>query len=393
MSVARKTCIYCGRDKLDRELSLEHIWPSALGGSLCGDLFKTPRVCRRCNEKCGLWVDGEFLKSWFVQNEVALAQYPYLDPANPTALSLVYLGIQSDLPLQDGLICERWVGPSGDHIYHIHATDDNKWFGYAGGDIIGRQSADRGRAYIVLATQQQYWVHTALLSFAAHFSEAKRCCLTEVIGAPDAWRDLLPRPDEADAIQAVELALIRASGDDAFQANVPVRMDMPKRFLSKIALGLGFNLLGDAFLATPYALRLRATLHESDPQKRAASGIHCTAYAQSAADGLLPQALHWNGAWVLTVGVTDGRIFLLVSTPSGRELSVVISDDSPLWADGRLKEYHLGQVFLILPQRREFVGPISAHTYLLHRWGVQRCAQLARIEAMRVDPSSLPKHR
>ena len=393
MDVARRICIYCGCDKLSGEFSLEHIWPSALGGSLCGDLFKTSDVCRQCNEKSGLWVDGEFLKSWFIKNEVALAQYPYLDPAVPAAISLVYLGIQTDLSISDGLVCERWVGPSGDHIYHFHAADENKWFGYAGGNIIARQGPDPGRAYIVLATQQRYWVHTALLSFAAHFSRAKRCCLTEVVGAPDSWRDLLPRPDGTDEIQARELALIRASGDKAFQANVPVRMDVPKRFLSKIALGLGFNLLGDAFLATPYALQLRAVLHESDAQKRAAMDLRASSYLQSVVDGPLTQTLRWDGAWVLVIAIISGTLSLLVSTPSGRLLAVAISDDSALWANGRLKDYQLGQAFLILPQRREFVGPVSLPEYVLHRWGTQCHAQLTRLEGLRVDPSRLPDKR
>ncbi len=296
----------------------------------------------------------------------------------PAAISLVYLGVQTDLSIPDGLICERWAGPSGDHIYHFHAADENKWFGYAGGNIIGRKGPDPGRAYIVPATQQRSWVHTALLSFAAHFSKAKRCCLTEVVGAPDSWRDLLPRPDSADEIQAGELALIRASGDEAFQANVPVRMDVPKRFLSKIALGLGFNLLGDTFLATPYALQLRATLHESDAQKRAAFDLRATSYLQSVIDGPLPQTLNWNGAWVLLIAIVQGILSLLISTPSGRLLAVAISDDNALWADGRLKDYQLGQVFLILPQRQEFVGPISLPGSTLHRWGAQCCAQLTR---------------
>lgn len=176
------TCIYCGREKPVSDFSLEHVWPEALGGALASELFKTRRVCQRCNNLCGLWVDGAFLKSWFVQNELALSAERFLDPDGPGIIPLTYFGPQANFPVEEGDVCERWNGPCGERIYHIHLADDARWDTQAGGDVIRRKVNDPGRAYIQLTSPEEYWWLVALLSFASHFPRAKRCCLTSADG-------------------------------------------------------------------------------------------------------------------------------------------------------------------------------------------------------------------
>ena len=59
-------CIYCTKEKEEHEFSLEHIFPTALGGKVLPDaVFKTRSVCRECNSRFGLYIDGAFLKSFF----------------------------------------------------------------------------------------------------------------------------------------------------------------------------------------------------------------------------------------------------------------------------------------------------------------------------------------
>ncbi len=67
---AMKTCIYCNKEKDDSEFSLEHIFPDALGGALLPDaIFKTNDVCIACNSTSGLFIDGPFIKNWFLTND------------------------------------------------------------------------------------------------------------------------------------------------------------------------------------------------------------------------------------------------------------------------------------------------------------------------------------
>ncbi len=137
----KRRCIYCFREKPIEEFSLEHIWPDALGGALCGDFFKTREVCEKCNNVCGLFVDGAFIKSWFVQMEIANQSYRFLNPSKPTAVPLHYLGVEPSLPTEEGEICERWQGPAGERIYHFHLADEERWDTFAG----ETRSAERKR--------------------------------------------------------------------------------------------------------------------------------------------------------------------------------------------------------------------------------------------------------
>src|SRR5262245_58765229 len=61
MSNDQVLCIYCGRLKPRSEFSLEHIWPDKAGGNLLpAAIFHTEKVCERCNNISGLYIDGPF---------------------------------------------------------------------------------------------------------------------------------------------------------------------------------------------------------------------------------------------------------------------------------------------------------------------------------------------
>jgi len=101
-----------------------------LGGAACPEIFQTEQVCRRCNSLAGQWIDGVFLKSWFVQNETGINAQLYLDPKKPGISPLFYMGFDEEIPLPEGEVCERWIGPAGAHIYHIHQRDDERWHSF-----------------------------------------------------------------------------------------------------------------------------------------------------------------------------------------------------------------------------------------------------------------------
>jgi hypothetical protein len=66
-------CLYCDKEKEADEYSLEHIFPDALGGSLFSEVFKTRRVCERCNSISGLFIDGPFIKNIFSKIDASKA--------------------------------------------------------------------------------------------------------------------------------------------------------------------------------------------------------------------------------------------------------------------------------------------------------------------------------
>jgi hypothetical protein len=68
---------------------------------------------------------------------------------------------------------------------------------------------------------------------------------------------------------------------------------------------------------------------------------------------------------------------------------VVVTDNPALL--GRLNEnYTEGVVWLTIPSLSRGEGPIGLPDYLAHRAGTARFLNLAAVEAMRIDPSSLP---
>lgn len=164
------TCIYCAGRTGDPEMTLEHVWPRALGGDDTPALFKTRDVCRTCNSRTGQWVDGAFIRNFFVSNERGMGAHEYLDPSRPGPAPLVYFGFDTEFPTDSGQVCERWLGLAGEHIYHVHQADDPRWEVFAGGDMIRRGRIDPGRVYVFLTSPTEYWALTALHSVLQEIS-------------------------------------------------------------------------------------------------------------------------------------------------------------------------------------------------------------------------------
>ena len=253
-----KLCIYCQKLKPSSVFSLEHIFPDRLGGKLCNDLFKTRDVCRDCNSKMGAFVDGAFIKNWFSKNDDALAALQYLDlSASDSILPLVYMGILESLQLRQEQVCETWLGACGARFYHIHQRDDPRWDTFAGGDPMTRKS-DPGRVYFVNTSTNLQWIGLALRSMKSHFRRARHYASNlEIQGGDDPTSPLFHSVDE---VAQQELDLIRALGNDTHMHNVKIQLGFEERFLAKMALGLGYKILGTSFLETDYARHLLEAL-------------------------------------------------------------------------------------------------------------------------------------
>lgn len=193
MSELRR-CIYCCNVKNAGSFrSVEHIWPKALSVEKLPDLFMSDRVCDACNHMCGLWVDGAFIKSWVIASERMASDMIFLNPEKPGPVSLAYLGQFPDFPTEPGWICERWLGPSGEHIYHVRQHDDPAWDTYTGGSPKKqRKRTNGGRAYIRVTADDEFWLLTAMSSFHQHFRSSRRFCLANVTLIDERWRPIFP---------------------------------------------------------------------------------------------------------------------------------------------------------------------------------------------------------
>ncbi|WP_157652280.1 HNH endonuclease [Burkholderia ubonensis] len=381
--ISTRNCIYCDRDKPITEFSLEHIFPDSLGGSLCCDLFKTRQVCQRCNNLSGLFIDGPFIKSWFRNNHDAVASRDYLTlDAQDSTLPLIYMGEIGAISTTDE-VCESWLGPCGEHVYHFHRRDDERFATYLGGDPIARQK-DTGRAYLALTVTHPWWIGLALRSFKAHFRRARRYALNFHVTDDRADSPFLHAPDERTPS---DIAKIQSLGNGTRHINMSIGLNAEARFMAKIARAIGYNLFGDEFLATPYAAHLKDAMWEQDHDRAATIPVYGTGFWGTVVDSI-KDLLSWRGAYTIVLSPGKDRFGLHLTTPAGRSAHIAVSDDPSLWRE--MSTVHAGQVYVLAPQAKKFVGPIPLLEYAAHVTGSWKQPALLELEACRLDPSLLP---
>lgn len=393
-------CLYCAKEKKADEFSLEHIWPSALGGALLPNLFKTRAVCERCNNFCGLFVDGGFVKSWFVQAELAMNGHEFLDPQRPASAPLIYFGEEKGVPVTDGEICERWAGLSGDRIYHFHKRDDEKWHGLAGGDIIKRKKRDPGRAYIAFGSAHEYWYTSAALSFYRHFEKAKRCVLNGQV-APEFDARLAsiiyPAPDPNDVQQLQDIDALRGvlKSSNA-STTIPVQVGFDIRFLCKVALGIGSNILGEAYERGAYADELRKGLWSRTPEERKGLKIRGSGFISDGDFELSDDIrgfMSINGTWSICVWKHGNWLAAHIHSPRRKHMSIIIEDDCDAYDQTILEGYEEGVLYFVSPYRGLMVGPIGLNQVLAHKLSEIYVVELAGIDLAMTSLSILPPKR
>jgi hypothetical protein len=185
-------------------------------------------------------------------------------------------------------------------------------------------------------------------------------------------------------------AIQQAARDGKFiHAKATIVPDLGGRMLAKLGLALGYRLFGPAFLSTDYAKELRRGFREADPIKRRRIPIRGSSFLNSANFGAAGNALAWKGGWVLLVRNTKTETSLSVVSPSGKLMTVVICPD----ASGlpRIDEaYDQGLVWVTIPLAAAAAGPIPLLSYLAHKTGQNTSSELAALDSLWTDPSSLP---
>lgn len=363
-----RTCIYCGQQKADNEFSDEHIWPDALGGDFLDRFWRTDDVCARCNSASGVYVDGAFIKSFFISGERAHDGLEYLDPDSPTrTLPLAYLGTIRNIPTQPGEVADFWVVAPGANVVHFRAeNEEDVWNGYAGGDP--RRQSKRlkaGRAVTAVTSPEPFWVVTALNSVMRHFAKAEKFVVNRGIDAPP-FRQLDPTDPQQAADRAFFDAIDSRGERLHCQAVIPLAAD--GRFLAKLALATGYKLFGSRFLDSRGGQLLRQGFREADPEKRKEIAILGSGYLGHIDLKGLEAEIRWPGGWVLVLIKLSVGLSLVVQSPAGRSMVIRITDDPTLLVD-LPPEYAEGVAWVTVPPAGRAVGPIPYIDYLAHKIG------------------------
>lgn len=257
-------CIYCDKDTVD--MSREHAIPEFLGGAFAPDMFKVDRACRRCNNLLGLFVDGSFARTWWVSNWTRQAAFAAYDSANPTGLPLLCMGNTELEPpdLQPGEVCEFWLGPQGEQVYWIRPQDE-RFYWYSGGDPIAAKKIET-RAYFYFAERSNQDQLKTWLAFRDAFAAERvtKIMCTNVAGADP--KDIgFSTADELDRSRIVYFAE-KCTAEAGRVLTLKIKPDYDHRFMSKLALGVGYSLFGQEFLRSNYARELRKGVWFRDGQ-------------------------------------------------------------------------------------------------------------------------------
>ncbi|GAA3075293.1 hypothetical protein GCM10010520_23020 [Rhizobium viscosum] len=390
-----RTCLYCDAQKSEESFSDEHIWPNALGGDfLPRDVWRTDDVCQSCNSLAGVFVDGAFIRSWVGQAELSNGSLEYLaGKGKVTAIPLDYLGPIQDVPLPEGHVADYWAGPCGANIVHIRPDDgDEEWVTYAGGDP-RRKRSKAGRAYVALTSTEEFWILVSLESFRQHFRRAERFVVNAELPPNWPFRNL----DRADPIQAGDMqtvdAVLNASRDGSrIRTRPAISFDLGNRMLAKLGLGVGYKLLGEAFLRSDYAKTLRWGMREANTEKRRLIPVRGSPLFGGAGLGGAEEILKWPGGWVLMVMIVEGSLGLFIISPSGRSMNVLVCNDQDL-IDTLDPNYVDGVVWITVPAAAEAIGPISLPAYLAHQMNTVPSPSLVALAAKRGDRANIPSCR
>jgi hypothetical protein len=379
----KKICIYCDTPKEASEFSLEHIFPDALGGAICSELFKTRDVCRNCNSISGLFVDGALIKNFFTQNDRSESALNYIDLENPRALPLKYVGWLNSVITDDDKECDLWMGPYGGIVYHRRKKADPKYDTIVGGNPIDNKKF-AGEAYIFAQSTDTYWNVVLLLSVAAHFKQARYISgnidLPPTSGTEKPYFDLpiIEEQEFLDKLKQIQGQTHHGKG--------AIQIGFDQRFLCKFALALGVNRLGQNFLSTRHAKNLRNAFWEKDANRGEIHDIDFTDFFAPQND-FLDRLLAWDGVHTVLV-YPKGDVLLGIIFLFGRTMMIVpISKDPDLWVN----KIHNGEVYIICQSLNKFVGPIELEDFIAHRIDVESIKELNEIEEKRFDPSTLPK--
>lgn len=353
-----KFCVYCGRSKPVVEFSDEHVLPAALGGNLHPNPLLLKNVCERCNNLCGLFVDGPFIKSWFTQNGMAQGAL-YAGRIKEAVLPLKYAGELTGLTDGDR-ICDHWLGPNDDSIYHFHKPYPKEdYIGFSVGPSASSYNldVDDGFVFTFLVSNNPEWHLPVLAAVFSQFRERKGSGTELYLG-----NGMTPRgglfsdiPPERKALHSRVVSLY---GQGRY-VKVSIDIHQGERFLAKLALGFGSLFLDSAFQTSSDADLLRSYLRERDWKQRAAIPLKQTGFRTPIPDTITElsgdlEALseevrkipEWPGGHAFLLLPNQGTLMLYARIFKMQSACIQISGTPAHWEN---KIYPEGSLFLVTP--------------------------------------------
>ncbi len=349
-------CAYCSYDKLNIDMTDEHVLPRKLGGNLSPqNPFLIKNVCKNCNVASGRYIDGPFIRSWFMQNRRAENAKKYLDlNANPI-VPLIYMGEIKNSFIREKN-CDMWLGPTGDTIYHFHdpyPEQDGNQKNIGPPLYLRTDDIDPGFAFIFVMATNPAWHKCILFSFVEQFENS----ILYLGNGPT------PEGGRFSEIPAELLDLhkeLKSKAGQFHQLQFSINIDFGHRFLAKMALGCGVLFIEPQFIKSVDASKLRSFMWERNPQNRANIQVFGTTFLNEELKPL-QQLLGWDAGHIILILPINNKLLLTLILYGEHSATIEICSELNLWKE---KINENGIIFVIAPGFRKYVGPISFQEYI-----------------------------
>lgn len=380
-------CVYCNRDVPDNTITDEHVLPKKIGGGLQPtNPFLLHAVCARCNSNCGNFVDAPYLKSWIVHNhgsEIARRTTP-IDGS--TILPLSCMGPVPALSFGKK-ICDLWLGPCGDTVYHFHdpyPQDVDVPIGVGLAPHLRNNHFDPGFVFILVATNNPVWASVLINSCFDEFEGS-----TFYLGNGPTPQGNRPNGDHFSDIPP-ELNELR---DQIFSmrgqehtVRLAISLIAQDRFLAKTALGFGALFLDSSFRTSASADLLRTAMWTRRAVDRETIPLPGARNFGFQNDNIR-ELLTFNDCHVVGLLPSDGRLLLFLSIYGVELFLVQITNDITHW---RTLIGAAGRFYIVARGIRSWVGPKDLTDIVRHKSG-QPDAAIANLEmSLRTLPPRPP---
>ena len=368
-----KRCIYCDEEKDEKDFSREHILPKAIGGALLPqNPFITDEVCERCNNISGLFIDAPFTKSWLFTNYRSSNATKFASITPQTTLPLFYFGVMKDLKYEDK-ICECYLGPNGDRIYHFHRPyDEDDTLNIVGGapPHFKNKSLDEGFVFIFIRSDNPVWLPVVINSFTSHFKKS-----TLYLGngpapkVPDSNFQNIP-----EKLKELHNKMKSLNGA-THEVTTIMDVDLGNRFLAKLALGLGCHFLNESYKTSEDASLLRKFMWAKKKEDRDKILIHDSGFLNSETK-TFDEFLKWDGGHIINLMVSDNRLVLYTNFYGQQGSLIQVTSNKSHW-EGKING---SMLFIIMPVMQRYVGPIHMVELLAHRISDNKNSEILKLE-------------
>lgn len=378
----KKNCMYCGKEFDEDDMTREHVIPQVIGGNIEEkNPFIIYNVCKRCNNVAGTFIDGIFAKQFLTKDNIDRINSRYTDINENPFMPSTYMGKVKGIAF-NRRICELWIGPAGDYIFHFHEPYEEKPMIPMIGKptYINSKDIDYGFVFLYIFSNNPIWQTTTVNSVKKTFNKSVIYfgngdhSLCEIFSEiPTELRELH---------NSIKDKMIN---HEKFNIEFPIPLHVNDRFLFKIALGMSGIFLKDEFILSDEAKLLRDGMWSKTNEEIEDIEIAGTAFFKKTKHEI-DKYLNMENCHVITLIKLPEGIFLNISLWGNMNSTVRLTKNVE-YLDVDINDF--GIVYVIAPGLKKCIGPIELMKFIGFK---NKCGGDERLFELEKEISDIPEN-